>query len=204
MLTNDENSVIYNGPSILNECEIIRFCSKTAHFDTKTSFIYSFKFQRLYVQHLMTTFFQSCLLWILPYITLFIDEEDFSNQFMGAVTALLVLAALLSSIGDTLPKTAYFKFIDLWFNWFIGNIFLIILIHVVIDYRRKKQKLEHETDIMIRKSSHVLPLFKNTNPNTDLGETNTGGAKLNKLCKILIPGMTGLFISVYFALNTFK
>ena len=137
MMTNDDNSVIYKGPSTLNEFELISFWSKTTHFDTKTSFIYSFKFQRLYVQHLMTTFFQSFLLWILAYITLFIDEEDFSNRFMGAVTALLVLAALPSSIGDTLPKTAYFKLIDLWFNWFIGNIFLIILVHVVIDYFRK-------------------------------------------------------------------
>ena len=123
---------------------------------------------------------------------------------MGAVTALLVLAALLSSIGDTLPKTAYFKFIDLWFNWFIGNIFLIILIHVVIDYYRKKHQLEHEDEHMRIKTSQVLPLFKNTNPNTDLGGTKTGGVKLNKLCKILIPGMTSIFLSVYFALHTFK
>ena len=97
------------GPSILNEFQIIKFWSKTSHTGATTSFIYSFQFQRLYGHHLITTFFQSFLLWALAYLTLFIHEEDFSNRFMGAVTALLVLAALLSSIGDILPKTAYFK-----------------------------------------------------------------------------------------------
>ena len=53
---------------------------------------------------------------------------------MGAVTSLLVLAALLGSMQASLPKTAYFKVIDIWFNWFMSNIFLIILIHVIVDH----------------------------------------------------------------------
>ena len=139
-LTNDAESVTYKGPLVLNEFEIINLQTKTEQETTETSFIYTVHFQRLSAQHLLTTFLQSFLLWLLAYITLYIDIEDFSDRFMGAVTTLLVLAALLSSLGATLPKTAYFKFIDLWFNWFVINIVVIILIHVIVDFILKQKK----------------------------------------------------------------
>ena len=52
---------------------------------------------------------------------------------MVAVTALLVLASLLGAISDELPTTSYFKFIDLWFLWYLINIFLITLYHIMLD-----------------------------------------------------------------------
>ena len=211
-LTNDENSVIYNGPSVLHEFEIINFWSETSHSDTKTSFIYSFEFQRLFVQHLMTTFFQSFLLWVLAYITLFINEEDFSNRFMGAVTSLLVLAALLSSLGDLLPKTAYIKFVDLWFNWFIVNIFFIILIHVLIDYKSQAQNskvsppmdkeqqeiYEQVHNEKVKQVRPQTPLFNKLHLETQVKTPKNIGVQLNNICKIVIPALTGLFISFYF------
>ena len=197
-MTSDDNSVIYDGPHTLNEFEIINFWSKTAHSDTKTSFIYTFEFARLYRQHLMTTFFQSFLLWVLAYITLFINEDDFSNRFMGAVTSLLVLAALLSSIGDLLPKTAYFKFVDLWFNWFIANIFLIIVIHVLVDYFNNTDKAQTEVDDKSNtfKCSQVSPptpkpiLFNKLTISYQVEGKQRIGAKLNNFFKIVIPVMT--------------
>ena len=71
-------------------------------------------------------------------MTLYIDIVDFSNRFMGSVTSLLVLTSLHGSMEDSLPKTAYFKDIDIWFNWFLTNIFLIILNHGLVDYLLKK------------------------------------------------------------------
>ena len=73
------------------------------------------------------------ILWFLAYSTLHIDVDYFSDRFMGAVTSLLVLAALLSSINDQLPKTAYLKRIDVWLLWHIANNFLIIIWHVILD-----------------------------------------------------------------------
>ena len=137
VLTQDHESVSYDGPLVLNEFEIKSINSTTKHSERKTSFIFKVQFQRLYKQHLLSTFLQSFLLWLLSYMTLFIDIADFSNRFMGAVTALLVLAALLGSLQATLPKTAYFKVIDIWFNWYVSNIFLIILIHVIVDHLHK-------------------------------------------------------------------
>ena len=84
----------------------------------ETRFIYSIKLERLYMQALSTTFFQSFLLSVIAYFTLYINIVDFTNRFMGALTSLLVLAALLSSINSSLPQTAYFKHINFWF-WYI-------------------------------------------------------------------------------------
>lgn len=82
MMTKDANSVTYDGPKVLNEFEIVDFTSKTRHFHTNSSFIYTFEFKRLHLQHLLTTFFQSFLLWVLAYTTLFINEDDFSNRLV--------------------------------------------------------------------------------------------------------------------------
>ena len=136
--THDENSISYEGSFILNEFQIIRIYPTTNSTKERSSFVYTVLFQRLYQQHLLSTFLQSFLLWLLAYMTLYIDIVDFSNRFMGSVTSLLVLTSLHGSMEDSLPKTAYFKDIDIWFNWFLTNIFLIILNHVLVDYLLKK------------------------------------------------------------------
>ena len=51
------------------------------------------------------TFVPTSLLWSLSYFTLFIDINDFSDRFIGAVTTLLVLVALLNAKNEELnPK----------------------------------------------------------------------------------------------------
>ena len=82
---------------------------------------------------MLSTFLPTVLLWCLAYFTLFIDIENFSDRFIGTVTALLVLVALLSSVNGDLPKTSYFKFIDMWFLWYITSILLIILFHIFLN-----------------------------------------------------------------------
>ena len=195
-LINDEYSVIYEGPRTLNEFKIVNFWSGTSQSQAYTSFIYTFEFSRLYEQHLMTTFFQSFLLWILAFITLFIDEDDFSNRFMGAVTALLVLVALLASLGEHLPKVAYFKYIDLWFNWFVANIFLIIFVHVIIDYHKRRQEHEKEKKRIGETSSKLF-----TNSNDSHQNKDEHIIRINNVCKVLLLITTGIFICIYFIIN---
>ena len=196
-LVRDENSVTYDGPKTLNEFQVVKFWSSSSDSQSKTSFTYSFKIDRLYGQPLMTTFFQSFLLWVLAYITLFINVDNFSDRFMGAVTALLVLAALLSSLGDHLPKTAYFKFVDLWFSWFILNIFSIILIHVLVDYFNK---IRQQDDPIIQQ---VLPAKPNFDTFVEKKKTQPG-IKINEICKIAMPTITGIFVIAYFCVNVLQ
>ena len=67
------------------------------------------------------------------YFTHSIEVENFSDRFIGTVTALLVLVALLPSVNSDLPKTSYFKFIDCWFLWYISMILCIILFHIFLN-----------------------------------------------------------------------
>ena len=92
---------------------------------------------------MFATFFPTFLLWLLAYATLFIDIKDFDNRFQGSVTALLVLAALLNSITTSLPKTSYFKLIDLWFFWHTIGIFLMIMFHIILDKITKNYQKQY-------------------------------------------------------------
>ena len=47
-------------------------------------------------------------------MSLYFHVTNFSDRVMVALTVMLVMASLQSSIQDSLPKTAYFKFIDWW------------------------------------------------------------------------------------------
>ena len=111
---------------MFNILTILMFRFHTGLGDKNTYFVFCLKFRRLYVDHLMTTFFQTFILWLLAYLTLFIPIENLNERFMGAVTALLVLASLLGSMENNLPKSSQMNFIDYWFLWYIINIFFII------------------------------------------------------------------------------
>ena len=73
------------------------------------------------------------LLWFVSYMTLYVSLEDFGNRCKISVSILLILVALLGASRQDFPKTTYFKFIDLWFFWYILNIFLIILLHILLE-----------------------------------------------------------------------
>ena len=68
----------------------------TAHEeDQDTEVVFTVKLQHLYQQQLAQSYFQSLLLWLLAYLTLYIDVDNFNNRFMGSVTALLVMTSLM-------------------------------------------------------------------------------------------------------------
>ena len=95
---------------------------------------------RIYNYQMTSTFIPTSLLWLLAYSTLYIKLEQFNVRFMGTVTSLLVLASLLNSISKSLPSTSYFKFIDLWFLWYLANIFCIVIYHVYANSRKQPSK----------------------------------------------------------------
>ena len=189
-LMDEIDSVVYHGPKILNEFKIFKLGSNTQISHKKTSYIFTIFFERLYMQYLLTTFFQSFLLLVLAYLTLFIDHADFSNRFMGALTCLLVLVSLLSTISEDIPKTAYYKYVDIWFNWFILNIFTIILLHVLVDY--------------LHKNFHrVLPINVAEYNHLKTQNMRTKSQYLNTICKLIIPICNIFFITIYFYISIY-
>ena len=190
-LMESDPPIIYNGPRILTEFELTEFFVNTSFSEFKTEYVYSIKLTRLYMQSLSTTFFQSFLLWLIAYFTLFINTPDFTDRFMGALTSLLVLAALLTSINSSLPQTAYFKHIDIWFFFFVMNISLIVFIHIFVDLF-----IQIENDYNVSPSMTKIAFEK-----TSLKRKST---MINQFSKVIIVVLMFVFVILYFCISTRK
>ena len=180
------DAVVYSGSKELAEFRINEISHNARLKSKETSFTYSISFQRMYISHLSSTYFQTFLMWFLAYLMLFIRIEDFSNRFMGTVTALLVLVALLSSIADKLPQTSYFKFIDIWFTFYIINIIFLIMFAIFVD------------SVLTQNDQLVMFCQSGIKPDTKRKQA----LRYNNYAKILFPLIVGLFSLLYFALST--
>ena len=57
---------------------------------------------------------------------------------MGGITGFLVFASLLSSIFDSLPKSAEMKLADVWLLFFMIMIILVIILHIIIEFQQRR------------------------------------------------------------------
>ena len=196
-LVEGDRAVYYDGPEMVKQFQIEKITSSTALDSNQTTFNFTIIMQRLFTDQLITTFFPTCLLWLLAYFTLFITVDDFNDRIMVAVTALLVLAALLSSINGSLPDTSYFKYIDLWFLWYTTNIFLITAFHIVLD---QIDSSSGSSSMVISSSAARVDQGKAIIIEKDNGCKKT---KINKSAAKIFPAMTIIFNVVYFGLQFF-
>ena len=187
-LVGNDPPIIYDGPKILTEFQITDISANATLSEFKTTFTFYIELERLYMQTVSTTFFQTILLWMIAYFTLHINITDFGNRFMGAITSLLVLAALLSSINSSLPQTAYFKNIDAWFFFFVINIVILVFLHIIID-------------IFLNRESMYTVSPKRPDSMTKVGngieEKKKKSEIVNTSAKIIIPVIIFLFLGVY-------
>ena len=72
---------------------------------------------------------------MVSHLTMFLAVDDFTNRNRISVTVLLCLTTLFGtlSIKQDFPKTTEFKYVDLWFLWYLASTFLVICHHVMID-----------------------------------------------------------------------
>ena len=118
---------------------------------------------RMFTHQLTITFVPTFILWLFGYITLFIEPhgEGFSDRFIGAGTALLVIATLLNAINSDLPKTSYMKYIDFWFVWHVISIFSMIAYHIVLNRCRQYFETSNDDDEMM--DDYIATLKRNGN-----------------------------------------
>lgn len=83
---------------------------------------------------MVTVFIPTTLINIISFATFFFKWFDFQNRVMVSLTTLLVLSTLFSQTSDNLPKTSYFKVIDIWFFSSIVFTFLTIITHTIVEY----------------------------------------------------------------------
>ena len=188
----DNSSIMYSGPNVVNEFDIMNVTSRSETGKYSTSFIYTIRMKRNYMSQIISIFFPTWLLWLLAYLTLFINPSNFNNRFMGSITFLLVLVALLGSLSNSLPRTTYFKYIDCWFFWYVTNNILIIAYNVFLD----KVQLTNE---------QVMPIGNAAEAN---GKSWFGlllslkRAQINRKAIMLFPVLTIIFNILYFTLTT--
>ena len=140
LLVEDDPPIIYNGENKKGQFYIGPLSATTTSNEKETRFILSIHMDRIFNDQMINTFLPIFMLWLLAYSTLFINIENFTDRFMGTVTSLLVLAALLASINTSLPRTSYFKCIDFWFSWYLVNIFSFVIFHIVLNMDHSSRK----------------------------------------------------------------
>ena len=87
-------------------------------------------FKRRWVYHLITVFFQSVLLLGVAYMTFYFKISNFQDRIMIAITTMMVVATIQSSINKMVPKTSYIKMIDVWLLFGLVLPFLGFLISI--------------------------------------------------------------------------
>ncbi|KAA0183335.1 hypothetical protein HAZT_HAZT004416 [Hyalella azteca] len=92
-------------------------------------------FAELYVEGfiLMNIYIPSLCLLVISYLTLYFKPAIFQVRVLGSLTTLLVMATLFTQASSSLPKTSYFKMVDVWLLSSILIIFTIIVFHTIID-----------------------------------------------------------------------
>ena len=125
------------------------------------------------------------------YLTLFIDVKDFNNRFMGAIIGFLVFASLLSSLISSLPKSAVLKMADIWLLFYMINIILVIIIHIVIEFQQRKGD----------GSGVVATSMERLKYPGGLVEVKSGH-RTNTVAKFVLPVVIILFLVTYFTVST--
>lgn len=183
-------------------------------------------FTRMFTHHIFSTFVPTLLLITLTQITLFVDyEEHFDMVTMVPLTTMLVMYTLYDSISDSMPNTAYLKFIDIWLLYALILPFITFVIEVIaklIHYYYTNQTKEcpnasldvsekeefRETCIngrivMVKttKSQNIRkvhPESKEINATHNQNVEPTKAAHhFMRICRLIVPVMTVLFMVFY-------
>ena len=192
----EDEPIVYIGPPIVDQFLVGSIQSRINNTDHQTQYVFTIPMRRMFINQLLKTFLPTNLLWLFGYSTLFIDIENPSDRFMGAGTALLVIATLLNAINADMPKTSYLKLIDVWFLWHIFNTFAIIAYHIVLDRMRKQFQTADADEIKVfnlrgvKRDEDVIEV-----------ERSSKIRKINDLAIIIFPLLNGIFYFVYFILN---
>ena len=149
------------------------------------------KLKRRSINGIIQIIIPSLVLWLCAMLTLQYDVNDLTNRNRTSVTTLLVLVTLFGAINNKsdFPKTSGFKHIDVWFVWYLINIFLIICHHTAISKIWKGSKYE------ISVSS-----FKNKNAEDTSALIQNGKRKeiINRIISIVLFLLTFSFNVFYF------
>ncbi|XP_042893862.1 acetylcholine-gated chloride channel subunit acc-1-like [Penaeus japonicus] len=117
--------------------------------------------RHLYGSQILTMFVPTTIISLIGYGTFFFKWYDFTNRVMVSLTVLLVLTQLFSQTSDMLPKTSYFKLIDIWFFGSITYTFVVIVVHTVVEYMHV---YDHEIEDLHEKIQRSTSFYREITP----------------------------------------
>ena len=199
----DYPGVLFQGDKLIQQFRVVNVTSyigmsQDKYFNGSISlFTIELKMDRNSYDQIQMIFIPTFLLWFVSYMTLYVNLEDFGNRCKISVSILLILVSLLGASRNDFPKTTYFKFIDLWFFWYILNIFLIILHHIMLENIDKARK-EWKT---FSNGNLIKGPTGNFNAEPSLVNRYITKAFLNRIAKILFLIANAIFVIIYICLG---
>merc|ERR1719468_1266754 len=102
-------------------------------------------FKRKWTYHFWTIFLQSVLLISVAYMTFYFKISNFQDRIMIAITTMMVVATIQSSINKMVPKTSYIKMIDVWLLYSFNIIIVMMVVHTYMDSYVKRDPGDEST-----------------------------------------------------------
>ncbi|XP_069989605.1 uncharacterized protein [Penaeus vannamei] len=127
------STVSYVGAKLLIEYEVVDVRLAVSNNQTMAEAEVEVELQRRVGYPIISIYVPTVILLILAYLSLVFRRDNFETRVMSALTVLLVLASLFTQTSTSLPKTSYFKMVDVWLLFSISLIFFVIVFHVLID-----------------------------------------------------------------------
>ncbi|KAG7170875.1 Glutamate-gated chloride channel-like 3 [Homarus americanus] len=152
----------------------------------------SVRFSRRYEFYVLTLYIPTALpSSFTAYTTFYFNPTIFQPRIVVALTALLVLSSLFSQTSNSLPKTSYFKLVDVWLFFSVVIIFVMIVLQTLVEF------CSLDTVFHFRRKNVVIQMKPTT------GNQNTGEPRMSLSLaiflsgRILIPVIVLLFNFIY-------
>ncbi|TRY72284.1 hypothetical protein TCAL_08599 [Tigriopus californicus] len=175
ILRADNKNVNYLGLEYLVEYQVgeMNLDVPTVASGNFSTAVVEIMFVRRVFYHLLNIFLQSLLLIITGYMSLFFHVNNFSDRVMVALTVMLVMASLQSAIQDSLPRTAYIKFIDWWILFSLNTQIFIMAYHTFLGYYCYKEYREYKEDFRLTRGKGGI-----TNNGFQMSDMKTNGSNV--------------------------
>ncbi|XP_069977730.1 uncharacterized protein [Penaeus vannamei] len=155
-------------------------------------------FSRRYEFYLLTLYIPTTLLILIAYSTFYFNPVIFQPRIIVAITALLVLSSLFTQTSNALPKTSYFKMVDVWLFFSILIIFIVVFIQTLVEFSSL------ETVFALKRRNKIIQVSKcgqtqGTKTASEPAPPLTLSLKILLIGRFLIPLIVVIFNISYWA-----
>ena len=149
----DGNGVEYQGTRDLVEYEIQLEELQVMQVSNISRAVVKVVFRRRMEYHVTNIFLQTLILVSVGYLSFFFRVDNFTDRIMVTLTVMLVVATIMSTIQQQLPKTSYYKLIDYWLMFILNILACMMGFHTYLQFSIKRDK-----DQLFL--GHLMPPFK--------------------------------------------